>query len=131
MHPKTDCPHVKVEQINATHKLLDTLKGMILPGVCKECQSQEENWICLVCNGVFCSRYVKGHMSEHNKTIKHEIALSFTDGSIWCYDCDSYITSTPLTMLQIKFSSIKFPDGDDSNALKDITDTFEKSLKIE
>lgn len=70
-------------------------------------------------------------MSEHNAQTKHEVALSFTDGSIWCYDCESYITSTPLTMLQIKFSSIKFPDGDDKVALEELTEAFERNLKID
>lgn len=69
-------------------------------------------------------------MAEHNATTKHEIAMSYTDGSIWCYECDSYITSTPLTMLQCKFSSIKFPDGDDREALQELTEAFDRNLSL-
>lgn len=70
-------------------------------------------------------------MSSHNTSSGHEIALSFTDGSIWCYACDSYITTPALTALQCKFSSIKFPDGDDREALEELIKAFDQSLTFE
>ena len=69
-------------------------------------------------------------MAEHNTTSKHEVALSFTDGSVWCYECNSYITSAPLNYLAIKFSSIKFPDGNDQESMEQLTKILENSLEI-
>ena len=31
------------------------------------------------------------HMVEHQDTAGHKMALSFSDLSVWCYLCDSYI----------------------------------------
>ena len=57
---------------------------------CGSCENVGENWLCLMCSVVFCSRYVKSHMVEHNsKEPSHMLALSFMDLSVWCYDCDS------------------------------------------
>jgi len=33
---------------------------------CEDCENRGENWICLECQKIFCSRYVKGHMAAHN-----------------------------------------------------------------
>jgi len=44
----------------------------------------------------FCLRYVEGHMQEHNGQSHHAIAVSYSDFSFWCYECDSYITSPVL-----------------------------------
>ena len=60
---------------------------------CEICQDGSENWLCLTCFGCFCSRYVKGHMSQHFAEAKHPMALSFSDMSVWCYECDSYVNN--------------------------------------
>lgn len=48
-------------------------------------------------------------MLEHRKNSNHGIALSFSDGSFWCYDCDSYITNNLLDILRQMFGKMKFP----------------------
>ncbi len=55
-----------------------------------------------------CSRYVKSHMAEHNAKTKHSIALSFSDASFWCYDCESYIEAAELRHARIQLSKSKF-----------------------
>jgi histone deacetylase 6 len=30
-------------------------------------------------------------MLAHNETTKHPLVLSFSDLSVWCYGCDSYV----------------------------------------
>jgi NAD-dependent deacetylase sirtuin 2 len=59
---------------------------------CGTCQSTEENWICVSCGGVFCSRYVSGHaLAHHEAKAGHSVAVSLSDLSIWCFSCDAYV----------------------------------------
>ncbi|CAH1389512.1 unnamed protein product [Nezara viridula] len=58
---------------------------------CLNCSNQSENWICLTCYFVGCSRYVNKHMMMHNESTKHPLALSCSSHSVWCYPCRSYI----------------------------------------
>ena len=56
-------------------------------------------------------------MAEHNATTKHTIALSFSDGSFWCYDCESYIDALYLRQARIQLSNSKF--ANDTSKLKE------------
>ncbi len=85
--PKSDCPHCIPENIAAKETFSDTT----VTDPCPKCEHTGENWVCLCCKVVFCSRYVNMHMVEHYNTIKHPIAFSFADFSFWCYECDSYV----------------------------------------
>ena len=76
-----------------------------------------ENWMCLECGLVRCSRYVNGHCMDHwEKTVKdgddegHCIAASFADLSVWCYKCESYIIHDSLDVVIKKLQELKFPD---------------------
>ncbi|XP_068760229.1 histone deacetylase 6-like [Montipora capricornis] len=90
--PKLDCPHV--QSLSETASLhIDVTKP------CKTCVNIGENWLCLMCSEVMCSRYVKGHMVDHNAESGHMLVLSFSDLSVWCYDCDSYVSSPQLQMI--------------------------------
>ncbi|XP_066911375.1 NAD-dependent deacetylase sir2A-like [Clytia hemisphaerica] len=80
---KTDCPHFK-----------NALNTNVHPNTqekCENCENIGENWVCLTCCKVYCSRYVRSHMVQHNTGSRHPVALSFSDASVWCYTCDSYI----------------------------------------
>ena len=106
--PKTDCPHqgsLKFEEIS------DRLEKYTPNTPCKDCGATEENWMCLVCHEIFCSRYSNSHMVKHNETTGHHLALSFADGSFWCYTCDSYVYSKDLHNIALEFSALKFPDS--------------------
>jgi len=83
---KTDCLHV-LALTNVASLHVDLSKP------CGTCDNVGENWLCLVCSSVFCSRYVNCHMVEHNSASGHMVVLSFSDLSVWCYGCDSYIGS--------------------------------------
>jgi histone deacetylase 6 len=48
------------------------------------------------CNKVFCSRFVHGHMVDHNASSQHPLALSMADLSVWCYGCDFYVDNQAL-----------------------------------
>ncbi|CAL8098558.1 unnamed protein product [Calicophoron daubneyi] len=58
---------------------------------CCRCENREENWACLTCYTVACSRYANSHMLEHFNSTRHPIVLSFSDISTWCYECQSYV----------------------------------------
>uniref|UniRef100_A0A3Q3WE58 Protein deacetylase HDAC6 n=1 Tax=Mola mola TaxID=94237 RepID=A0A3Q3WE58_MOLML len=78
------CPH------------LDAVKPLPPSGVdvfmtCQDCGSDAENWICLTCYQVFCGRYVNEHMVTHGVVSEHPVVLSFSDLSVWCYLCESYV----------------------------------------
>lgn len=47
-------------------------------------------------------------MAEHNLSTKHSIALSFSDASFWCYECESYIEHYLLKEARIQLSKSKF-----------------------
>ena len=80
-------PHVLEIDKNPTPSLIDSHKP------CSECNDPKENWVCLSCYSCCCSRFVKGHMSKHNEKTNHPMVLSYSDLSVWCYVCDSYVSN--------------------------------------
>eukprot|EP01113_Clastostelium_recurvatum_P007668 TRINITY_DN1357_c1_g1_i2.p1 TRINITY_DN1357_c1_g1~~TRINITY_DN1357_c1_g1_i2.p1 ORF type:complete len:165 (-),score=9.59 TRINITY_DN1357_c1_g1_i2:46-540(-) len=90
---------------------------MILSPPCATCKDVSENWVCLACGGIYCSRYVQGHMSEHNEANRsHHIGISFSDLSVWCYTCDSYIKDGRLSPLLRAMHLAKFGEALPENA---------------
>lgn len=108
--PKTDCPHCSESFMQNLDSALSNLKTLLLTSPCRICANKDENWVCLSCEGVFCSRYVNKHMAVHYEEMKHSIGFSLSDGSFWCFDCESYIINNQLSFLQSKFSFLKFPE---------------------
>lgn len=52
-------------------------------------------------------------MIEHNKKSGHQIVLSITDLSFWCYECFSYITNYLISKASKLLSAIKFNNEED------------------
>lgn len=110
IQPKLDCPHLTTQLATAIDTLLSAMNTLGKPVKdlkCVVCEDSSENWVCLTCLSFQCSRYVKGHMAQHNDETKHPIALSFSDGSFWCYDCESYIDHIKLRPARMSLSAIK------------------------
>ncbi|XP_033746720.1 histone deacetylase 6-like isoform X2 [Pecten maximus] len=84
IQPLTWCPH-----LDTVHSLPQRVLDTGAP--CLDCGNLGENWVCLVCYKVFCSRYVNEHMVIHGAMEQHLMTLSFSDLSVWCYGCDNYI----------------------------------------
>ncbi|CAN2389209.1 polyubiquitinated misfolded protein transport [Pristimantis euphronides] len=82
--PLSWCPHLE-----SVHALPSS--GLDVAEPCAECGTQVENWVCLTCYQVLCGRYVSQHMMCHGASCGHNIVLSFSDLSVWCYSCDAYI----------------------------------------
>ncbi|KAG6519330.1 hypothetical protein ZIOFF_022823 [Zingiber officinale] len=55
------------------------------------CHQPVENWLCLSCKDVFCSRFINKHMVNHHQETGHCLALSFSDLSVWCFNCNAYL----------------------------------------
>ncbi|KAI8906231.1 hypothetical protein DFJ77DRAFT_478067 [Powellomyces hirtus] len=97
--PRTDCPHVpgtvRADAVDITSP-------------CSACGDSNENWRCVECQGIFCSRYVQGHMQAHYDQARHPVAVSYTDLSSWCYECSDYIDSPILHPLRSAIHEQKF-----------------------
>jgi NAD-dependent SIR2 family protein deacetylase len=107
VEPKRNCPHLGDLNYESIGRQLDSFS--ILTQKCSDCLDTSENWMCLNCENVFCSRYVNGHMAVHNASSGHCVALSYSDASFWCYACDSYVTSIELAFLAKRLGDAKFP----------------------
>ncbi|CAB4055472.1 unnamed protein product [Lepeophtheirus salmonis] len=81
------CPHLK--NIPKSPRLKDTVINTDTP--CSDCENVGENWYCLYCEAVYCGRYVQEHALFHGLEKEHPLTLSFSDLSVWCYVCDSYV----------------------------------------
>lgn len=101
VEPFLHCPHVNAVQPVPT-------SGLYSNQECLQCGALGENWVCLTCYEVHCSRYHGSHMVEHNCLSKHPIALSYADLSIWCYSCDTYIHHPKLMEAKGKAYEDKF-----------------------
>jgi len=80
-------------------------------GPCKQCGDIKENWLCLHCFSTSCSRYVGQHQLAHFSETKHALALSYSDLSVWCYQCDNYVDNEVLYTVKNKAHMDKF-DGE-------------------
>ena len=104
--PKDDCPHCTEEHILTLEAFAETHVN----DPCQDCAHKGENWICLQCQTVRCSRYVQEHMVMHHVESDHPIIFSFADFSFWCYKCDSYIIH-PLLNHNKFYHYQKFEEG--------------------
>lgn len=75
-----------------------------------------ENWMCLECGVIRCGRYENGHSLAHWEETKqndaqgHCLCVSFSDFSVWCYLCSSYVNHTSLAPLEEKLRQLKFSE---------------------
>lgn len=68
---------------------------------CSRCHHPNENWLCLCCKDVLCSRFINRHMLEHyQETTTHCVALSYSDLSVWCFSCDAYLDAQVILPLR-------------------------------
>lgn len=101
--PLTYCEHLElIRNQQNDPKMFDAFKP------CMKCNDTSENWICLICNRTYCSRFVKGHMAEHYDETRHPMVLSFSDISVWCYECDSYVHNPILDNVKLLAYNSKF-----------------------
>ncbi|GAB1603687.1 histone deacetylase 6-like isoform X1 [Argonauta hians] len=85
VQPLSWCPHL--ETVTAVPS-----EGLDTAAPCETCGDTNENWVCLTCYKVYCSRYVQEHMVKHHEEeAGHCMVLSYSDMSIWCYECNSYV----------------------------------------
>jgi NAD+-dependent protein deacetylase sirtuin 2 len=81
-----------------------------------------ENWLCLECGVVRCSRYVNAHAVAHWKETQQKeeigfvdestaVAAGLSDLSIWCHVCASYLRFPPsLEPLLRRLEDLKFEE---------------------
>ena len=138
--PITDCPHIQhhvrltVSQLPSPHEARCQVtstasgKGNAKSEVSEDgkCPS-EENWLCLQCGVVGCSRYVNGHGLIHfEATLNsdpgpdgagHCIAASLADLSVWCHACGAYLRHANLDPLLKKLEQLKFENEEEADTV--------------
>jgi hypothetical protein len=119
----------------------DTTTTTLVAGSSSSCCPGVENWLCLECGVIRCSRYEHGHGQAHweatrngnngnssnnksNDDDGHCIAVSLADLSVWCHVCSAYLKHERLTPILKTLEDLKFPpssnghghgdDGDES-----------------
>ena len=138
--PRTDCPHA-MDQSNIDQLLSINIKQTKekLSKSCGHCDETFENWICLFCGSLECSRYKNGHMKDHNEETGHPFAISLADFSCWCYSCGDYIWSPTIkrvhdTIYLAKFDEAPQAYSDDQIVLHEkisqLSDWIKKSRKV-
>ena len=90
--PLAWCPHLDSARKGAEAMAADG-EGSITPECpCADCGNVGENWVCLHCCEVRCSRYVNEHSLLHAASAEgHVLCLSLSDLSVWCYACEDYL----------------------------------------
>jgi len=118
---KHDCPHIGPLAALREPPTLDEAQAM-LAAPCARCEDPSENWVSVASGKIMCSRYVNSHMLEHAEatgkasreaaapgpegvgdgtkpadgspaTVHECVAISFSDLSVWCFQCDAYCAS--------------------------------------
>lgn len=103
MEPLPWCPHL--DSIASE----DHVHQIVYSAPCELCGDTSENWVCLHCFMVGCSRYVREHMAYHYENEPtHAMALSYSDISVWCYACDAYVHNPKLTPFKTAAYQQKF-----------------------
>uniref|UniRef100_A0A0D3E2W3 UBP-type domain-containing protein n=1 Tax=Brassica oleracea var. oleracea TaxID=109376 RepID=A0A0D3E2W3_BRAOL len=64
------------------------------------CENPVENWLCLCCKEVMCSRFVNRHMLMHHQQTAHCLTLSYSDLSVWCFCCEAYLDAQVILQLR-------------------------------
>lgn len=90
----------------------------------------KENWLCLHCGVVRCSRYVNGHGVAHYEStlesdpdkVGHCLTASLADLSVWCHACKAYIKDPRADVIVKKLELLKFGQSDQPNAEDEIND---------
>ena len=58
------------------------------------CGLTTENWLCLSCGKLFCSRYQASHCYQHYQhETNHAVHVSTVDLSVWCHSCQAYLST--------------------------------------
>mmetsp|Transcript_63919 Transcript_63919/g.152451 ORF Transcript_63919/g.152451 Transcript_63919/m.152451 type:complete len:157 (+) Transcript_63919:84-554(+) len=95
--PRTQCPHLEQVSLPPPGKLDITSK-------CSACE-ETEVWYCAHCQVQLCSRYKNACMAAHAKKELHPLALSYSDLSVWCSDCDAYLDVYAIEALHPLYSA--------------------------
>ncbi|XP_034109218.1 histone deacetylase 6 isoform X2 [Drosophila albomicans] len=94
IYPLKSCPHLSQLRPEEAPQSIETSSA------CGGCASTVENWMCLSCKAIGCGRYINEHMEEHCRREQHPLVLSFSDLSVWCYECSAYIDHPLLYVYQ-------------------------------
>ncbi|XP_021729667.1 histone deacetylase 6-like [Chenopodium quinoa] len=114
VEPRTWCEHLP--------SLTSDLSHIPTPDTsCFRCHHPAENWVCLFCKDVLCSRFINKHMLEHYEQKGHCLALSYSDLSVWCFTCDAYLDAQVIQQLRVAYETaylLKFGESPPVRTMK-------------
>lgn len=50
-----------------------------------------DNWLCMQCGEIFCSRFINQHAKNHWEETKHNVTISLNNSACFCYACDEFV----------------------------------------
>lgn len=82
------------------------------------CNDDKDNWLCLKCGKVHCSRYIQEHAVLHFEETGHCLAMSINSSSAYCYTCNEYINDddTEINEIRQEINPSADPTTSDSEA---------------
>ena len=103
--PLSSSPNIKFVDQAA---MSPTEASELLTRPCESCGSEGENWLCLSCKSVFCSRYQNGHAVQHASSDEGccSIHLSFADLSVWDHKQEAYLDVFQIHELHQTFAAV-------------------------
>ncbi len=104
--PLTSSPNVNPDCI-CGRAFEDNEAESLFAAPCTSCGDVGENWVCLCCRAVLCSRYRNGCAVAHASSVPdhHCIHLSFSDLSVWDHKLESYLDVFAMPLLQPSFGA--------------------------
>jgi hypothetical protein len=135
--PHTTSCHYQYQYQSLTTSTINNSSPRTTPGAKADVANDgtcpgTENWLCLTCGALRCSRYVNGHGLQHwqescsaqaaqtvaaanmqtSASHGHCLAVSLSDLSVWCHVCKAYIVAhdhAPLSRVLQTLERLKFP----------------------
>ncbi len=69
-------------------------------------------------------------MVKHNEETKHPLALSFSDLSFWCYECNNYVESSKFKAFTKAIYAEKFGEASEMDAVQQLEKEFAEKLNL-
>lgn len=92
-----------------------------------------DNWVCMQCGEIYCSRYVKQHAKSHWERTKHSVTLSLNNSACFCYACDEFVDNEEdLSEFRQELTSSQDVNSDSETSmnLEEVSLSTNKSMNV-
>lgn len=67
-----------------------------------DCGDQLDEWMCLKCGIIQCSRSIQKHAEQHYKLTNHKLTISLNTSACYCYECEDFVDSENFNISEIR-----------------------------